>query len=74
MPLPNAFCAKPLAVTFPTFRAITPAAQFARLGEQFANMEADRFGTNSFTDMVTTVAQIERSLGIDNLADFTPAG
>ncbi|GIL25351.1 hemerythrin domain-containing protein [Actinocatenispora comari] len=61
-------------VIFPTFRAITPAAQFVRLGEQFANMEADRFGTNSFTDMVTTVAQIERSLGIDNLADFTPAG
>lgn len=59
-------------VVFPTFRAITPVKAFAQLGEQFADLERKRFGNNGFTDIVTRVAQIERSFGIYDLAQFTP--
>lgn len=60
-------------IAFPAFRTITPYAEFARLGDRFAELEANQFGTHAFADRLTRVAQIERSLGIHDLAQFTPS-
>lgn len=59
-------------VIFPAFRAITADAEFARLGERFAELETRQFGTDGFTDIVTRIAEIERSFGIYDLNKFTP--
>ncbi|MGH3500366.1 MAG: hemerythrin domain-containing protein [Nocardioidaceae bacterium] len=56
----------------PTFREITPDKQFAHLGEHFADLEAKQFGRHAFDDRLTRVTQIETSLGIHDLAQFTP--
>jgi hemerythrin-like domain-containing protein len=59
-------------VVFPTFRAITSPTAFTELGERFAQEEDRQFGAHGFTDMVDRVAAIERSLGINDLSQFTP--
>jgi hemerythrin-like domain-containing protein len=59
-------------VVFPAFREIVPAAELADLGQQFADLEHQQFGTNEFAAMVSRVASIEQNLGIYDLAQFTP--
>jgi hemerythrin-like domain-containing protein len=60
-------------VVFPTFRAVTPPGTFTNLGEHFAELETKQFGQHAFTDKVGRVSEIEQSVGIDNLAQFTPS-
>jgi len=59
-------------VVFPAFRQITPAAELTDLGQYFADLEHQQFGTDEFAAMVARVASIERNLGIYDLARFTP--
>ncbi len=59
-------------VVFPAFRQITPAAELADLGQHFADLEHQQFGTDEFAAMVARVASIEQNLGIYDLARFTP--
>ena len=59
-------------VVFPAFRAIVPPAEFARLGQEFASLERQQFGTDEFTAMVDRVAGIEQELGIYDLDQYTP--
>jgi hemerythrin-like domain-containing protein len=59
-------------VVFPVFRDVVPAREFLELGEIFEDEEHRRFGASGFTGMVEQVASIEKSLGIYNLAQFTP--
>jgi hemerythrin-like domain-containing protein len=59
-------------VVFPAFRQIVPPGELADLGQHFADLEHQQFGTDEFTAMVTRVASIERNLGIYDLAQFTP--
>jgi hypothetical protein len=42
------------------------------LGEEFENNEHTRFGDDGFETMVNKVADIEKQLGIYELAQFTP--
>lgn len=51
---------------------VTPAAELAHLGQHFADLERQQFGTDEFTAMVSRVAGIERELGIYDLNQFTP--
>ena len=59
-------------VVFPAFRRIVPAKELADLGQHFAELENQQFGAGEFDSMVGRVAEIERTLGIYDLAQFTP--
>jgi hemerythrin-like domain-containing protein len=59
-------------VVFPAFRQVVPASELAGLGQHFADLESQQFGTDEFTAMVSRVARIEQNLGIYDLSQFTP--
>ena len=59
-------------VLFPAFRGIVSANEFAALGEDFEKKEHELFGADGFEKVVDQVAEIEKKLGIYELAQFTP--
>jgi hemerythrin-like domain-containing protein len=59
-------------VLFPALRRIVSAQEFDALGEDFEKKEHALFGEDGFEKMVERVAGIERTLGIYDLAQFTP--
>ena len=59
-------------VLFPAFRKIVSRHEYDSLGEEFENNEHKLFGADGFETMVNKVADIEKSLGIYDLAQFTP--
>lgn len=59
-------------VLFPAFRKIVSQHEYDALGEEFENNEHKLFGKDGFEQMVGKVAGIEKSLGIYDLAQFTP--
>jgi hemerythrin-like domain-containing protein len=59
-------------VLFPAFRKIVSEHEYDSLGEDFERREHQLFGADGFEKMVDRVAQIEKSLGIYDLAQFTP--
>jgi hemerythrin-like domain-containing protein len=59
-------------VLFPAFQALVPAMQYKELGEQFEAREQELFGKEGFEGQVSHVGQIEKKLGIFDLAQFTP--
>jgi hemerythrin-like domain-containing protein len=59
-------------VLFPAFRGIVSAHEFDSLGEDFEKREDELFGADGFFKVVDRVAEIEKKLGIYELAQFTP--
>lgn len=59
-------------VLFPALRQIVSKQEFAALGEDFEKKEHQLFGEEGFEKMVDRVAGIEKTLGIYDLAQFTP--
>ena len=59
-------------VLFPAFRKIVSANEYASLGEDFEKKEHELFGEDGFEKMVDKVSNIEKKLGIYELAQFTP--
>lgn len=59
-------------VLFPTFRKIVSAERIKELGDQFEKEEDRLFGNEGFEKTVDQVAEIEKQLGIYELAQFTP--
>ena len=59
-------------VLFPAFRKIVSKNEYDSLGEEFENNEHKLFGNEGFETMVAKVAEIEKSLGIYELGQFTP--
>ena len=59
-------------VLFPAFRGIVSPNEYDSLGESFEKKEHELFGEDGFEKMVDRVAGIEKSLGIYDLAQFTP--
>lgn len=60
-------------VLFPAFRKIVSQHEYDSLGEEFEDNEHKLFGKDGFETMVNKVADIEKSLGIYELSQFTPA-
>ena len=60
-------------VIFPALREVVPANEFRELAETFEDEEHRRFGQAGFQGVVDKVADIEKSLGIYDLSQFTPA-
>jgi hemerythrin-like domain-containing protein len=59
-------------VLFPSFRKIVSPGEFDALGDQFEDKEHELFGQDGFEHMVDRVADLEKRLGIYDLAQFTP--
>ena len=59
-------------VVFPAFHELITPEEFKKLGERFEEIEEQKFGKDGFTQIVNEVANIEKVLGIYNLAQFTP--
>ncbi|HST09643.1 MAG TPA: hemerythrin domain-containing protein [Terriglobales bacterium] len=59
-------------VLFPAFHGIVSEHEFGALGEQFEKKEDELFGDEGFFKVVDQVAELEKKLGIYELAQFTP--
>jgi len=59
-------------VLFPAFRTIVSAHEYDALGDAFEKKEDELFGDEGFFKVVDQVAQLEKKLGIYELAQFTP--
>jgi hemerythrin-like domain-containing protein len=59
-------------VLFPALRKLVSKQEYAALGEDFEKKEHELFGEDGFDKMVDRVAAIEKTLGIYDLAQFTP--
>jgi hemerythrin-like domain-containing protein len=59
-------------VLFPALRKIVSPHEFDALGEQFENNEHKQFGADGFEMYRDKVADLEKQLGIYDLAQFTP--
>ncbi|RKH83855.1 hemerythrin domain-containing protein [Corallococcus sp. AB045] len=60
-------------VLFPAFRKLFDEKQFKELGERFEEQEHRLLGNDGFENALKEVAQLERTLGIHDLARFTPS-
>ncbi|MDT5350985.1 MAG: hypothetical protein QOH91_4272 [Mycobacterium sp.] len=58
-------------VVFPALRDMVPAKEFRDMAELFEDEEHRRFGQAGFQGVVDKVADIEKSLGIYDLSQFT---
>ena len=59
-------------VLFPALHQIVSKNEFDSLGEEFEKQEDQLFGEDGFEHMVDKVAGLEKTLGIYDLAQFTP--
>jgi len=59
-------------VLFPAFKKIISAREYYTLGDQFEEKENQLFGYRGFEKIVDEVGSLEKSLGIYDLAEFTP--
>ncbi|HET7565159.1 MAG TPA: hemerythrin domain-containing protein [Gemmatimonadaceae bacterium] len=59
-------------VLFPAFKKLVSQHEYAALGEQFEKNERQMFGGDGFNMAVNNVAGLEQTLGLYDLAQFTP--
>ena len=59
-------------VLFPAFRTIVSSHEYDALGEEFEKQENQLFGGDGFEKNVQRVAELEKRLGVYDLARFTP--
>ncbi|MBZ5535274.1 MAG: hemerythrin domain-containing protein [Acidobacteriia bacterium] len=59
-------------ILFPAIRSVVSAHEFDVMGDQFEDKEHALFGKAGFEGVVERVAGLERTLGIYELAQFTP--
>jgi hemerythrin-like domain-containing protein len=59
-------------VLFPAIRSLMTPKQYDELGDQFEDKEHQLFGDHGFEDIVAKVAEMEKTLGIYELSQFTP--
>lgn len=59
-------------ILFPAFHSIVSPAEYAKLGDEFEDREQALFGQGGFEKIVAEVAKLEKTLGIFELAQFTP--
>ena len=60
-------------IVFPAYRSWLDARQLQRDGQTFLDLQTRQFGPAAFSDTVAQVAEIEQSLSIYDLNQFTPA-
>jgi hemerythrin-like domain-containing protein len=68
----EAHAAREDTVLFPAFRSLFAERAFEKLGERFEEREHRLLGGEGFEKALEEVAQLERALGIHDLAQYTP--
>jgi len=68
----RAHAAREDTVVFPAWKEALSEAQLHEMGERFEEIERQTFGHGGFEDAVKQIAQIEDTLGLADLAKFTP--
>jgi hemerythrin-like domain-containing protein len=61
-------------VLFVALRSVVSPKEFQEMGDKFEDIEQEKFGKGGFEKIVGEVADLEKKLGIENLAQFTPKG
>jgi hemerythrin-like domain-containing protein len=61
-------------VVFPAWKASMSAHQRDEMGEKFEEIEKQQFGKDGFEDGVKQITEIEQTLGIADISQFTPQG
>jgi hemerythrin-like domain-containing protein len=56
---------------FPAWRRSISTAEFDELGARFEEIEEEQFGEDGFEAALRRMAEIEESLGLNDLASFT---
>ena len=64
--------ARESTVLFPQLGSVVKPDEYDEMGETFEEIEHQKFGQAGFEGVVQKVAEIEKSLGIYDLASFTP--
>ncbi len=59
-------------VLFPAFHDLVSAREYDALGDDFERRERELLGAEGFEGMVGRTSQLEKLLGLDDLARFTP--
>jgi hemerythrin-like domain-containing protein len=57
---------------FPVYRGLFSEAELDKLGDQFEDMEHKLLGASGFEGALREVGELEKALGIHDLAKFTP--
>ena len=57
---------------FPQLGKLVSTHEYDAMAEDFENEEHKKFGEDGFEKMAARVAQIEQSMGIHDLKQFTP--
>lgn len=73
----EAHTAREDTIIFPAFKQALGEKKYEELGDQFEDIERNKFGGDGFDIALDKIGAIERSLGVSALADFTaplPAG
>ena len=65
--------ARESTVLFPQIGAVVAPKEYDEMGERFEEIEHQKFGPAGFEGVVAKVAELEKNLGIYDLASFTPA-
>ncbi len=58
-------------VVFPAWKQTLNSKQLDELNEKFEEIEHEQFGEDGFEDALKQIAEIEQSLGLSDLAQFT---
>ena len=64
--------ARESTVLFPQIAAVVNPKEYEEMGDQFEEIEHQKFGPAGFEGVVQKVAELEKSLGLYDLAQFTP--
>lgn len=59
-------------IVFPAWKSRYTNKQLDALGEEFEDIEKKTFGHDGFEDAAKTIAAIEKTFGLTDLAQFTP--
>jgi hemerythrin-like domain-containing protein len=59
-------------VLFPQIGSVVTPKEYEEMGDRFEEIEHQKFGTAGFEGVVQRVGDLEKSLGIYDLAQFTP--
>lgn len=58
-------------VLFPAWKQALPSGEIAEMGEKFEDIEREQFGEDGFEKALRQIAEIEASLGLSDIAQFT---
>jgi hemerythrin-like domain-containing protein len=59
-------------IIFPAWKQTMTATQLDEMNDKFEDIEHEQFGEDGFDDAVRQIAEIESSIGVADIAQFTP--